>query len=214
MENNLSLLESDVVPVALTRKDVRTNTVLWDSVKKTLNILTEASNLNVQLDYIAAEKKFKFAFPVNDLLNVSLHPSQDLANRLGFNLISNITKMNAKSTEKCEDTPDLVDAEKKARAMAYDTSIVIVSNEYSSSMMTAGISEQFMASLMPTWSGTLKLSPISDTLPKMRLSNVYSGSSDTVPATFRLHRYLDHENLVNFQWRHDAYIYGVLQGSI
>jgi hypothetical protein len=201
--------------VLVTRRQVRTNTEMLTAVKKTLLELVDLSNINLGLTYDNDEKikKFTFSFPANPVLNVTLHPAVELSNRLGFNLISNITKRNATSTEKCEDTPDIKEAEKKARALVYDTRIVIVTDDNSSSMMTVGISEKLMASLMPFLDGSLKMSQCDITPPKMRLPSVFTGSSDVVPATFKLHRFLDHENLVNLQWKHDGYVFGVLRGT-
>jgi hypothetical protein len=204
---------SDPVKVVLTRKQLRINTEVRDAVQKALVKLKDLSNIVVEMRYDASLKTFKFSFPINPALLVSLNPAIELANRLGFKFNTTITKRNPESTEKVDDTPDLTEAEKKARALVYDTSIVIVSDENSRSMFTVGISETFMASLMPTMAGTLELSQFCNTMPKMMLPSVFTGSSDVVPATFRLNRFLDHENLVKLQWKHDAYVIGVLKGT-
>jgi hypothetical protein len=186
---------------------------MFDAVQKTLNKISKGCNLEVSVTYEGGDKKrFTFHFPDNPSINITLHPAVELSNRLGFNLISNITKRNPTSTEKCEDTPDIREAEKKARALVQDTGIVIVSDDNSRSVATVGISEQLMASLMPD-EGSLKMSKCDDDPPKMQLPSVFTGSAATVPATFKLHRFLDDGHLVNLQWKHDGYIYGVLRGT-
>jgi hypothetical protein len=213
LPTNTKNFVSGIENVLVTREKARINVEMLAETSKALVQLVEMSNVVMALTYDPDAKKFKFSFPTNPALDVTLHPAENLSQRLGFNLISNISNQNPESVEKVEDARDIKNAEKKARALVHDTSIVIVSDDNSKSMTTVGISEQFMASLMPTVDGTLVMSKCEEHAPRMRLPSVFTGSSAIVPATFKLHRFLDHENLVNLQWRHDCYVYGVLRGS-
>jgi hypothetical protein len=136
----------------------------------------------------------------------------ELTERLGFNIVGEIGATRARGLP-VDDAPDFDNAMAKARALVFDTGMVVVSDENSRSMMTADMYENFVANLMPHSDGVLKLSSFSDTRPKMRLPSVFTGSSDKIPASFRLHRYFDNGNRVSLQWLEDAFVVGVLRGS-
>jgi hypothetical protein len=206
------MMATETEIVRVTRKENRVNTEMFTKVQKTLHDISTSCNLQMGVTYDPDKKKFTFTFPESDVIDVTLHPATELSDRLGFNLISDITKRNATSTEKCEDTPDMKEAEKKARALVNDTSIVIVTDDNSWSMTTVGVSEKLMASLMPD-GPYLRMSHGNKIPPMMRLPSVFTGSAAEVPATFKLHRFLDDGHPYNLQWKHDGYIYGVLQGT-
>jgi hypothetical protein len=206
------MMETETEKVQVTRQKMRVNTEMFNAVQKTLHDISNECNLEVSVTYDPEKKRFTFHFPENPKISITIHPAEELSNRLGFNLISDITKRNATSTEKKEDTPDMREAEKKARALVNDTSIVMVTDDNSFSMTTVGVSEKLMASLMPD-GPYLKMSRGDDSPPKMRLPSVFTGSAADVPATFKLHRFLDDGHPTNLQWKHDGYIYGVLRGT-
>ena len=69
-----------------------------------------------------------------------------------------------------------------------------------------------MAALYATGTSTMEI-PESDFCherARTKMPSIYTGSTATVPATFRLSRYLDGNNLVNLAWKTGAYIYGTL----
>jgi hypothetical protein len=212
LDTYLPQYTSDIVTIETTKKEARKNVTLVEAVKRALDKLTKITNIVTSIIYQEATKTFMFVFPNNVGLPIKLRMPTELTERLGFNIVGEIGATRARGLP-VDDAPDFDNAMAKARALVFDTGMVVVSDENSRSMMTADMYENFVANLMPHSDGVLKLSSFSDTRPKMRLPSVFTGSSDKIPASFRLHRYFDNGNRVSLQWLEDAFVVGVLRGS-
>jgi len=205
---------SEQVQVSLTKGESYKNANYLNLIKKGLKELADQCNIETNFSYDTITKIFSFTFPNNPSMdNFTIVVPTELAERLGFGLITDI-KENNKTGEIADDTINVNEMADKAIALAMDTSLVIISDDNSSSNLTAGIYEKFMAALYATGKGTMEI-PESDFYyepAKMRVPSIYSGSTATVPATFKLYRYLDRNQLVNLVWKTGAYIYGILRG--
>jgi hypothetical protein len=213
VHNNMYL--SDHIVLSIKKGDTLKNEKYLDMIKKALDSLSYESNLKMDLSYNKMDKTFTFTFPVDRAIALStlLVPSE-LSERLGFDLVTEINNNNKKG----QPVPDEIDVSKteaKARALGYDTGVVIVSNANKPANTTAGISQQFMCSLYPTPTGTFDI-PASEYCfkpPTTALPNFYAASNAMVPATFKLSRYLDNDTLVHLDWKNNAFVSGLLRGT-
>jgi hypothetical protein len=198
----------------MTKKQLMKNETIETVVKRALARVSDSSNIRIQFAYDKATKIFSFSFPTNQsLVNTTCNVSIELAERTGFGLVTAIAHDNRKGI-KIDDEPDVKFAENKARALAYDTSLVIVSDDNCSSNTTTGINEKFMAALYPTGFGTLEIpeSALCHDPPTMRLPSTFTGSSGFIPTTFKLSRFMDENVLENLVWKNGAFICGSLRG--
>jgi len=103
---------------------------------------------------------------------------------------------------------------KKVVAICYDTGLVICSLEQTSANTTSGIYDYYMASLFPHLSGTMQMAALnSSSLPPSTAVPLTSGASTMVPLHFNLSRIYDNQEVADFAWKHDAFIYGELRGT-
>lgn len=211
--NNMYL--SDSMIVSIKKGDSIKNEKYLDMFKKALDSLAYESNLKLDLSYNKAEKTFSFTFPEDRAIGSStLFLPADLSERLGFNSVTEINNTNKKG----QPVTDEIDVEKtlaNARALGYETGVVIVTNANVPANTTAGMSEQFMCSLYPTSTGTFEI-PILESCfkpPSTSLPNFYSMANATVPTTFKLSRYTDNDTLVHLDWKNNAFVSGLLRGS-
>ena len=125
--------------VSITKGDSVKNVSYETSLKKVLEVISYESNIKFDMSYSEGEKTFSFTFPLDRAIRLSTFvvPS-DLYERLGFDLVTDITKNNKKGQPVPEDI-DVKNTEAKARALGYDTGVVVVSNANIRSNTTAGI---------------------------------------------------------------------------
>jgi len=204
---------SDVVQASITLKEKFKNENYDLMMRNVFKPLTNACNLQIGLFYDKDTKIFKFSFPNNAQLNVDLHLPTELAQRMGFGQVTQINKAN-QTSDPVEDQPNVKHTEKKARALAYDTGTVIVSDDNTQSNTTPGLSGTFMMALFPTETGSLAPSSQSFCLPPvtMQRPRMLTGGPGTYPANFKLSRYFEKNHLVNLVWKNGAYATGVLRG--
>ena len=176
--------------------------------------MTENVNLNIDLGYIEDKKEFKFTFPIHDsIAKCTLIVSKDLAERLGYGLITDISESN-KQGERVEDNIDVSKTETRARALGYDTGVIVVTNDGTSSNLMSGFSNQFMCCIYPTSTGTFEIPLLESCFspPTMSMPQQFQSASGFVPITFKLSRFLDTDQPVNLDWKNGAFISGLLRG--
>lgn len=198
----------------ITKRNTFKNDEYETSMRNILQEFAKTSNINVEFEYNKQSKKFEFKFPDNlNFKNLNIVLPIELAYRMGFGVTNVISKEN-KIGEKVDDEPDVAHIQEKARALAYDTSVVVVSDDSTSSNTTSGISEKFMAALYPTNTGSLEISESEVCLnpPTMKLPNYNRSTSTHVPVTFKLSRFLDNSQLINLIWKNGAFVFGILRG--
>lgn len=214
LKSHLSTYLTHPIEFSVTKEESLKNSNYAKKIKKVMQEYAQECNFIMGFNYNDTTKKFSFVFSDNPVLNFTvIEIPLELSERLGFDFVTDIRKT-ANTGEEVNDTFDIKEAETKARALAYDTSVVIISHSNSSANTTAGINSSYMAALYPTGFGTLEISPVEACFkpPTMKLPITQYGTPVTVPATFKLSRFLDTNELTNLIWTNGAYIFGVLRG--
>ena len=206
---------SDTVVVRMKKGESVKNVNFVNMIKPALDSFSYDANVQLGLSYNAQDHKFTFTFPEDRAIaSATLILPSELALRLGFNLVTEINNLNKKG-EPVPDTIDIKQTEAKARALGYDTGVVIVSDSNRPANTAAGISEQFMCSLYPTPTGTFEISLLENCFapPTTPLPNFYDMQNNTIPASFNLSRYLDDGSLTKLDWKNTAFVSGLLRGG-
>ena len=215
LELNSNDYISESTTIFLTKRDSVKNANYLKILQEAMEVFSYESNLKVAAIYSEVEKTFTFNLPVDRAINfATLVVPKELAERLGFDFVNDITYENKKGKPVSEDI-DVKNTEEKARALGYDTGVVIVTNANIRSNTTAGINEEFMCSLYPTATGTFEIPYLESCFKPAttKLPHFYTSSTGTVPALFKLSRYLDNSELVELDWKNGAFVSGLLRGS-
>lgn len=198
--------------VGLSRRDAMKNENYEIAIRNTLSQFEDQCNLQFGVTYSAALQKFTFLFPNNlNMRNMRIVLVPELSERLGFELHNEITEQN-RVGHKIEDL-DTKDTEDKARALAHDTGVMIVSDFSTNTNTTFGINERYMASLYPTESGTMVIhvNELCHEQPTMQIPDE-SMTQPIIPVTFLLSKYLENNELVNLVWKEGFSMQGTLRG--
>ena len=209
-----TLFWSEVFMLTITKGDSMKNINYVPLLKTLMEEMTENVNLNIDLGYNEDKKEFKFTFPIHDsIAKCTLIVSKDLAERLGYGLITDISESN-KQGERVEDNIDVTKTETRARALGYDTGVIVVTNDGTSSNLMSGFSDQFMCCIYPTSTGTFEIPLLESCFspPTMSMPQQFQSASGFVPITFKLSRFLDTDQPVNLDWKNGAFISGLLRG--
>ncbi len=216
---DLKALTSVFIPLELNmkmkKKDIFKNENYATAMKKAMQDLSAFTNTRVNVNYDEAKKKFKFIFPPNqNILQTSVMLTRDLAERLGFGLVDSISQANAQGN-RVEDDIDVKRTESKARALGYDTGMILVTNESKTSNNVIGISDQLMCTVYPNAVGVYEISPLESCFspPTMSLPNFYSGGQNEVAVPFKLYRFLDNSEPAKLDWKNGAFVSGQLRGT-
>ena len=216
---NLEMTNTDYVSdssiVSITKGDSVKNVNYKNVLKEVLDVISYESNLKFDISYSEAEKTFSFTFPLDRAIRLATFVvPKELSERLGFDLVTDITTNNKKGHPVPEEV-DIKNTEAKARALGYDTGVVVVSNANIRSNTTAGINEEFMCSLYPTSTGTFEIPHLESCFKPAttKLPHYYTSSTGVVQAQFKLSRFLDNDDLVHLDWKNGAYVCGLLRGS-
>ena len=211
-----TLFWSEVFTLNITKGDSIKNKNYVPLLKTLMEEITENVNLNIDLGYNDDKKEFKFTFPIHDsIANATLILSKDLAERLGFGLITDVSETN-KQGDRVEDNFDVTKTETRARALGYDTGVIVVTNDGTSSNLMSGFSEQFMCCIYPTSTGTFEIPLLESCFspPTMSMPQQFQSASGFVPITFKLSRFLDTDQPINLDWKNGAFISGLLRGVV
>jgi hypothetical protein len=177
------------------------------------NLLSRQSNVIFTFGYREEERKFYFNLPDSANLAVTVSCLPDFAIRLGFGPVHFITKgMQALPQKEPDD--GIVQAQKKALALVYDTGPIVCTLDQVASNTTCGTEDQIMAIVYPTVSGILDMeqSMCSCKGNAVHIHALTQSNAARVPISFRLLRIYDDEKMANFLWKNDAYAYGSFQG--
>ncbi len=197
------------------KKDSFKNANYATLLKEGLGHFFEDTNTMVDVSYDDRAKKFKFIFPPNqNILQTSVMLTRDLAERLGFGLVDSISQANAQGN-RVEDDIDVKRTESKARALGYDTGMILVTNESKTSNNVIGISDQLMCTVYPNAVGVYEISPLESCFspPTMSLPNFYSGGQNEVAVPFKLYRFLDNSEPAKLDLKNGAFVSGQLRGT-
>ena len=196
---------------------------LGKSLANVVKKLATDINVSISFEYDANSSKFFVKFPAADTVLLYLNLTNELCARLGYSGVAAIHKglmpesvapPTATSAAAASDQTS-TDAQKKCVSICYDTGLVIVSLEQTRANTTSGIDDYHMASLFPHSSGTMQMAawPIPSLAPCTAVP-LSSGASTVVPLHFNLSRIYDNQTVADFAWKHEAFIYGELRGTI
>ena len=198
--------------VGLTRREAMKNENFETAIKNTLVQFEDQCNLQFGFSYEPTEKKFSFSFPQNIIMkNMRFVLVPELSERLGFDLNTDIGENNR--VGKTVENINTKETENRARALAHDTGIIIVSDFHSGSISTSGINEKYMGALYPTETGTMVIhfNEVCNPKPTMTLRDDIMTPS-VIPITFLLSKFLEKNKLVNLIWRESFTMMGTLRG--
>jgi hypothetical protein len=170
-------------------------------------------NVRFSFGYKEDDRQFYFSLPQSDNLSVVVSCLPEFAMRLGFGPI-NFIRVGMQALPQKEPDDHIIQAQRKALALVYDTGPIVCTLDQVSSNTTSGAEDQFMAALYPHESGILSMpqSVCSCRANAVRIHVLTQSNAALVPVTFRLLRIYDDEKIANFVWKNDAYVYGSLQG--
>ena len=215
---DLRALTSVFIPLELKleikKKDSFKNENYATAMKKAMQDLSEFTNTRVNVNYDETTKKFKFIFPPNpDVLKSTITLPTDLAERLGFGLVDSINRDRTEG-DRVDDDYDITKTETKARALGYDTGMILVTNESKTSNTLIGISDQLMCTVYPNAVGVYSISPLENCFepPTMSLPNFFSGGQNDVSVPYKLYRFLDNNEPAKLDWKNGAFVCGQLRG--
>ena len=200
--------------MSITKAKSMKNINYFTMLKDALGHLSEYCNLLMDISYNETAKKYKFTFPRNPAMSkMTLFLPKDLAERLGFGLVNSITETNAEG-DHVDDDIDVSKTETKARALGYDTGMIVVTNDSTTSNAMKGISDQLMCTVYPNSTGVYEISLLESCFapPTMSLPNFFPTRQADIPVTFKLYRFLDSNQPVTLDWKNGAFVCGQFRG--
>ena len=204
---------SEQVQVKITRRDSYADAKYEAKLKAAFLKMEEMANLRVGFSFDGTKKTFKFHFPENaNLRNLTVLTDRELSQRLGFDFRAQMSVDNPEG-KKIPDSSDVRDAREKSIAIAYDTGLVVVSDENQASCSTVGISDRVMCTLNATHDGQLKIH-LGDKCDKpvtTKAARFLDNVDGFVSVRFKLSRIVDSNDLVALVWKPGSYIQGNLR---
>lgn len=192
--------------------EFRDNDALQQTIDSILDDITLETNIDVGLRFNATTTMYEFVFPDNRNIDVTLHVSKELSNRLGCG--PGVTKITRETIfQPVVAYGTITDAELLAKTLVYDTGMVLVTLDSQSSITTMGTSEYFMACLWPTSDGRIVMTPQGKDGDNPA---IYLPSSGAVAANviFNIWVYNEDGTIRRLDWKTGLYVAGILQGTI
>ena len=197
---------TNVATLKTTVENERKPEALQRDYNNTIRTLAFSSNLNVSLEHLASEKKFKIIFPTSSGIRVSMRLPPYVSHRLGYGHVDNI-KYNMVSAPYPTDTEKGVDLLSRAQVLVYDAGMVVVSLDEMGSQQTYQFTNPCMAILEAHESGVMTTKPGVD-MPRVPVSQFNSSMK------FVLSRFNENNEPIPLGWKDGAYIRGVLVGKL
>lgn len=171
-----------------------------------LRSLAFSLNLDIRLEHVAEEKKFKLLLPGSSGIQVNLRVPTYIGHKLGYGHVDKITNTMVNNPYPSDDTtgdPIL----SKAQVLVYDAGMVVVSLDERGSQQTHQFSTTFMAILEAHESGVLTTKPGIE-MPRVPVSQFNKDMK------FVLSRFNENNEPIPLGWKDGAYIRGVLVGKV
>lgn len=163
--------------------------------------LAKSINIILSLSFDSASKTFLINFPNNPNIYVRIHLPSKVMRQLGFDMSLGEFIDNRTVSLPVGSTLDTTDLEKKAKALVYDTGMVVVSMKEHTGQTT-------MATLEPQKEGVLRNRPSRWELPQVHLSSINPGMH------FMLQRFNDNNQRFSLDWPVGAYVFGEIVGLL
>jgi len=187
----------------------RPDQVAWE-VNKALRRLAPNTNFDLSLTYQKDRHKWKFNWPANARIIVTVDLNRTVAQALGYlnNIINRDTfSKTAKSGAASSEYLD------RARTLTVDTGPIICTQSDVASCNLAGISERFVAELKSTDFGRMSMNRNLACKPHLILSGRNRGTiRDTCTLYFRLYNLDSAGQLSPLSWPCKSYVQGMMLG--
>jgi hypothetical protein len=170
-----------------------------------LRSLAFGYNLNVSLQHVVAEKKYKIIFPTASGIKVHLRVPAYIGHRLGYGHVDNITSTMTSGPYPKDDVED--DLLSRAQVLVYDAGMVVVSLDEIGSQQTHQFTNPCMAILEAHESGVMTTKQGVD-MPRVPVSQFNKDIK------FVLSRFNENNQPIPLGWKDGAYIRGVLVGKV
>lgn len=175
-----------------------------------LKFLETKVNLSLKAFYTREDGRYQFRFPDSKNVDVNVSLPKAVASVLGF-ADNNVTRK-TKSLPISQDD-DNFDTLKLCRALANDTSAVVVTQKNWSACNLVGSTHRYLATLKPTAVGTMCLLKLDSCTPPLKL---YALNPSEIPAhrivEFQMSTFDDTRNMVPLNWPCSSYLQGMLVG--
>ena len=206
-----NVVVAPVQHLSMTLKEKRSNISLYKYLKKSIDNLSDQTNIDFGLDYNNTSETFKVIFPNNTGIKTTVYCDTDFSSRLGYGAQREINASDISVSVK-----NVIDkSASKAKVLSFDTGHVIVTCFNTSSNQTSISNNQYMASLLPDNAGMMTISPcVGEEVPTFVPPNYEQDGQNNVPLLCNLLKFNDLGEPVPFQWKTGAYISGILQGKL
>ena len=200
-------------------KSVVTDMITYSKNEKIFPLLKQAfaeisseTNLQVTLQYIQTEERFKIIFPQNPRINAEIRCDTDFGERLGYGPVTKITQ--AHSSVPVSEKATIIDAETRSRALAFDTDMIIATMDSSSSARTHGLEEPLLGTLLPTDSGTYSMKFQKAQRSVQLPTTGIGGGQYLIPVKINLWAMKKGSEKIPLEWKVSYTVGGVLEGKV
>lgn len=170
-----------------------------------LYALGKSINVYLTLEYDKILKKFRISYPNNNNITINIKTSPSVANQLGFGSLDVIPYKMVPNV--VSNDIDVRDLEKKARALVFDTGMVVVDLDQRTSMLNSYSGNTTMAMLEPTYDGIMRNPPHNE-LPRAHVTYF------DPQLKFVLNRFGDDDQPHPLDWNIGAYVQGLVVGKV
>jgi hypothetical protein len=204
---------SESVNAILVKKDQLKIENFLLPLQKSFQELENNYNLQFNVSLDMNQKKFTFRFPQNpNILDAAVVLSSELSEKLGFEMVTIIEERN-KTGNRVMDI-DVKDTTDKAKALSYDTALLMILDAVNDVILHGAASEKYMAALIASTDGIfqMKINENCLEMPYLILPDVQT-SLENYPLKFAICKFLENGQMVNFIWKEGAKVIGVLRGT-
>lgn len=181
-----------------------------DEINAGLQALEQKTNVSLKLYYTREDGRYQIKFPDTKNMDVTVVLPKAAASVLGF--VDNSVTRNTRSLASATDD-DNFDTLKRCRALAIDTSAVVVTQNNLSAFNLIGSTNYYVATLKPSSAGTMHLLKLDACTPVLNFNAL---NPSQIPAhrivQFQLCAFDDFRNLKPLNWPCSSFLQGMLVG--
>lgn len=179
--------------------------ILSREYNNAIRSLAYSINLDITMEHVVAEKKFKIIFPASPGIRVNIRVPPYISHRLGYGHVDNIKYNMTNASYPVDDvTGDLLT---RAQVLVYDAGMIVVSLDEIGSQQTYQFTNTCMAILEAHESGVMTTKQGVE-MPRVPVSQF------SKEMKFVLSRFNENNEPIPLGWKDGAYIRGVLVGKV
>lgn len=178
---------------------------LAEDYQRSLTLSARLLNLFMNLEYVKAERKFKISYPNNNNVSINIITKPYVSRQLGFEA-TDVIKHKTVPSALAPDV-DVKEIEQKARALVYDTGMVVIDLSQQVSQQNSYSGTATMATLEPFFDGVMR-NP-----PRLEMPRVHVTYFDPI-LKFDLYRIGDDDQPHPLDWKVGAFVQGLLVGKV